>query len=162
MSFTALKDSVLAGVPYYQYVMGTHYDQYIPGSVYERGMPQDNLAQLVANGPSAFAQPNLPADPRDKGRPNPWMDGGYYVLPDIDIARDYAPFQVVKAPDQRDKLSIVYHEHARGSAPVMDAVGGTFRATPGPLYRLTDGGIPGQASFNGTWPVPKTSRPAMY
>ena len=93
MSWTHLKNTILSDHADYEYVMGTRYDGIIPRSVVAGGMVQDNLQQMPALGDLQNVAPNLPSNPLDLGRPDPWLNGGYYAMDEASIARDYAPFQ---------------------------------------------------------------------
>lgn len=100
MSWTHLKNTVLSGHADYEYVMGTRYDSVIPKTVIAKGMVADDLQRTPALGDLQNVAPNMPRNPLDLGRPDPWMDGGYYRMDDASIARDYAPFQL-NVKDQR-------------------------------------------------------------
>lgn len=140
MSWTDLKDATRNFRPYYEYVMGTRYDTGIPGWVMAQGMPADNHMQDDAI--SSYAAVNLPLDPRDLGRENPWMDGGYHQASYDEVSRDYAPFQHNERAWQAGNLASIL----RGSAcyPTVHMMDGATGVRLPVAPKIVDPGITGQ------------------
>lgn len=163
MSWLENKLSVLRGIPYYDYLMGTRLDGGIPGKVYEHGFRQDNLARTSALGDLQNAEPNLPRNRLDIGRPDPWLDNGFYEMSPEWIALDYAPFQLSVPSTSWDSVTVVDNFVNGSQPPVVTAMGSGWQAVHGTYYPFSGGSLPGSSNFNPTFPPGgDQSRPAIY
>lgn len=162
MSWRENKDTVLAGHPYYDYVMGTRYDGYIPGKATTHGFSMPNRMRDPAVGADLVdATPNVPVLRIDKGRPDACYEGGYYQLGDDDVAREYAPFQRREAELGGNRIARVQAGLAAYRPVQVDLPSSGERGVWGFPWRLVDGGIPDSGSFANP-SVPVQGAPGYY